>query len=131
MLRSWRFSGRRTAVFYTDARLNPATSRELPAHLHPPGVARSDQIIKDEVGHVLVKTSSVAIVQQVILEALKLDAQLSGTVDNDDCAKVRQACFRADTCELRTGNGDEVVALWKLILKGLERIIRLFVLAHG
>src|SRR5262245_66653308 len=59
-----------------DGRLDAAARRELALDRHPLRLAGGDEIVEDLVGGALVEDAFVAVVEQVVLQRLQLDAAI-------------------------------------------------------
>src|SRR3954453_15990753 len=108
-------------ILGSDDGLDAAPHRKISDDLHAARMDRADEVVEDLVGDVLVENAAVAEFDQVILQRLELDARRIGHVSNPDLPEIGQACFRTERCELRTIDGDLVVAVRPRVRKGLER----------
>jgi hypothetical protein len=70
-----------------------------------------DEIVQDLVRDVLVENAAVPEVDEVILQRLQLDAGGVGDVSNPYLAEVGQPGLRTEGGELRTVDGDLVIAV--------------------
>ena len=104
-----------------DRRRNPPSCREITYHRHSLRCTDRDEIVEDLVGHRFIENAAVAEVDHVVLERLQLDAALAGNVGDADLAEVGQAGFRANGSELRTTDGDFVIASWTRVRERLYR----------
>src|SRR6476620_4783111 len=79
-----------------------------------------DQVVEDLVRDVLVEDASVPEGDHVVLERLELDTPRVGYVRDADLSEIGQPGFRTDRGELRTADGDLVVALGPRVGERLE-----------
>src|SRR4051812_19480113 len=104
-----------------DPRGHPPARGELADHPDPPGLTRRDQVVEDRVDRVFVEDPPVAIVEQVELQALELDASRRRDVGDHDGPEVGLAGLGTDRRELRAGDLDLVLAVGELVREGFQR----------
>src|SRR5204863_9124201 len=81
-----------------DDRLDAAANVEVTDHLHPPRFRDARDVVENAVHGALVEDAVVAKAPEIELEALELDAAVSGHVRDVDDSEVRSAA--AQLCEL-------------------------------
>ena len=95
-----------------------AAGAEVAGDFGPDGVAGFDDVVEDLVDDVFLKDAEVAVGEEVLLEALELEAGFAGHVADEDAAEVGKAGFGADGGEL--GVVDEDLVGLKLIAPGFD-----------
>src|SRR5437763_16816003 len=93
-----------------DNRLDPAPHREIADHGHPSRLTRGNEVVEDLIGHVLVEDAAVSELDHVVLERFQLDAARVGRVGDPDFPEIGQPGLGTHRRELRTIDGDLVVA---------------------
>ena len=87
-----------------------AARSELAVDLHVLRLQQPEEVVVDQVHHVLVEIAAVAEAEEVELERLRLDEFLCGNVADGDGREVRLAGLGAERGELRRGERHPVVA---------------------
>ena len=89
---------------------------------HPPGAGDRNEIVEDQIRHMLVKGPMVTIPLQVELQGLQLHADPIGDIGDREGPEIGLARLGADRGELRTDRLDLVISIGELIGEGLQRL---------
>jgi hypothetical protein len=95
-----------------------AAGAEVADDFGPDGIAGFDYVVEDLVDDVLLEDAEVAVGEEVLLEALELEAGFAGHVANGEPAEVGEAGFGADGGELGVVDEDFVGA--ELVAPGFD-----------
>src|SRR5947207_1907692 len=76
--------------------LDPAADRKVADDGHPARMNRADEVVENLIGDRLVKDPFVAVLDQVVLQRLQLDARRVGHVGDPDFSEIGQPGLRAE-----------------------------------
>jgi hypothetical protein len=114
----WAFGGFDAGVGGGDYGGDAAAGAEVAYDDGPDGIAGFNDVVEDLVDDVLLEDAEVAVGEEVLLEALELEAALAGHVADGEAAEVGEAGLGADAGEL--GVVDEDLVSLELVLPGLD-----------
>src|ERR1041385_40512 len=91
--------------------------REFAGDLHPTWLYSAREIFQHFVDHGLIKNTTLAEADEIVLQRLQLDAEFIRYEHDRDLSKIRKACDRTDRCELGIRMRHDVIAvrirIWK------------------
>jgi hypothetical protein len=100
----------RSFVSDGDLGFDAATNRKVADNGHAPRLTGGDEIVEDLIRDIFVENAFVAEFDQVVFQCLQFDTEPVGDVLDANLTEIRKPSFRTNRCELRTSDGNLVVA---------------------
>ena len=100
--------------------MNASPDIKIAFQRHPARPSGFHQIIKDEIGDLLVKMAFVSIRPKIKLQAFEFHAKLVRNVTDPQRGKIWLARFGADAGELRAVKGNLIIPIGIRIWEGLQ-----------
>src|SRR5688572_29636942 len=103
-----------------DLGFDAAPDGKIADHSHSTRLAGGHEIIEDLVGDIFVENALVAELDQVVLKRLQFYTACIWHVVDSNLTEIGETSFWTNRCELRTSDGDLVVAIRLGVGKRLE-----------
>jgi len=107
-------------MFHDDGGVDAAAHVKLGADAHEIGRYGFYQVVEDFIGDRFMECALIAECPHIQLKRLEFHAQRCRYVFDLDGGKIRLACFRAQTGELRHVDADCIIAAWFWVVESFQ-----------